>query len=167
MKKIVTGLLAGLAILAQFAYAQGNIAVIDVQAAILSSEHAKERIAELRKEYAPEQQEIKDLGQDIQKLQAKMEQDSAVMSESERRSLTKEIEGKATDYQFEVQKLQKAQNDSQQELLAELSPKLELAIKSLIEEGVYSIILERQAAIFVDKKHDITKLVTEKLNLTP
>lgn len=150
---------------AQLAVAEGKIAVIDIQAAILGSEQAKERIAELKKEYAPDQNEIKSLAQDIQKLQAKMEQDAAVMSESEKKKLAKEVEDKAVDYQFNIKKIQKSQNESQQELLAELSPKLEQAIQEIISEGTYSIILERRAAIFVAPEYDITKKVTEKLNL--
>ncbi len=150
---------------AQLASAETKIAVIDIQAAILGSEQAKERIAELKKEYAPEQNEIKALAQAIQNLQKKMEQDAAVMSESEKKKLAKDVEDKAVDYQFKVKKIQKSQNESQQELLAELSPKLEQAIQAIIGEGTYSLILERRAAIFVAPEHDITKKVTEKLNL--
>ncbi len=150
---------------AQLAVAEGKIAVIDIQAAILGSEQAKERIAELKKEYAPDQNVIKSLAQDIQKLQAKMEQDAAVMSESEKKKLAKDVEEKAVDYQFNIKKIQKSQNESQQELLAELSPKLEEAIQEIISEGTYAIILERRAAIFVAPEYDITKKVTEKLNL--
>lgn len=165
MKKVLIGLFVCSLFGAQLATAQANIAVIDVQAAILSSEEAKERIAELKKQFAPDQNEIKELAQDIQKLQAKMEQDAAVMSESEKKKLSKEVEDKAVDYQFKVKKLQKSQNESQQELLAELGPKLQEAIQKIIGEGTYSLIIERRAAIYVSPDHDITKKVTEKLNL--
>lgn len=166
MKQIIVGLLACCLMAAQWVgAAESKIAVIDIQTAILSSEQAKERIAELKKEFAPEQNEIKELAQDIQKLQAKMEQDAAVMSESEKKKLAKDVEDKAVDYQFKIKKIQKSQNESQQELLAELSPKLEKAIQEIIAEGTYSLILERRAAIFVSPEHDITKKVTEKLNL--
>ena len=153
--------------IASSAQAEVNIAVIDVQAAMLSSEHAKAKIAELKKEYAPANKEINDLAKEIQKIQAKMEQDAAVMSDTEKRKIQKEVEDKAVDYQFQVKKLQKGQQESQQELMAELGPKLEAAIKAVIEEGTYSLIIERKAAIFVGPEHDITKKITEKLNLTP
>ena len=64
-----------------------------------------------------------------------------------------------------MKKLQKSQNESQQELLAELGPKLEEAIQAVIKEGDYGLILERRALIFAKPEYDITKKVTEKLNL--
>ena len=164
MKKLIFVLLTVGLFSIQSVKAEVTVAVIDVQAAILASDYAKERIAELKKQFAPEQQEIKELAQEIQKLQAKGEQDAAVMSESERKALAKSVEDKAVDYQFLVQKLQKSQNESQQELLAEMNPKLQLAIKEIIDEGIYNVILERRSAIFVSQDLDITKKVTEKLN---
>ena len=74
------------------------------------------------------------------------------------------MEDKAVDYQFLVQKLQKSQNESQQELLAAMNPKLQAAIKEIIDEGTYNVIIERRSAIFVSPDLDITKKVTEKLN---
>ncbi len=165
MKKFIYVLLVTALVGAQAALAEVNVAVIDVQAAILGSEHAKERIAELKKQYAPDQKEIKDLGVEIQKLQVKIEQDAAVMSESEKKNLGKQIEDKAVDYQFLAQKLQKAQSTSQQELMAELSPKLQQAIETIIEQGTYTVILERKSAIYVSPDYDITRKVTEQLNL--
>ena len=165
MKKFIYVLLVTALVGAQAALAEVKVAVIDVQAAILGSEHAKERIAELKKQYAPDQKEIKDLGVEIQKLQVKIEQDAAVMSESEKKNLGKQIEDKAVDYQFLAQKLQKAQSTSQQELMAELSPKLQQAIETIIEQGTYTVILERKSAIYVSPDYDITRKVTEQLNL--
>ena len=165
MKKFIYVLLVTALVGAQAALAEVKVAVIDVQAAILGSEHAKERIAELKKQYAPDQKEIKDLGVEIQKLQVKIEQDAAVMSESEKKNLGKQIEDKAIDYQFLAQKLQKAQTTSQQELMAELSPKLQQAIETIIEQGTYTVILERKSAIYVSPDYDITRKVTEQLNL--
>ncbi len=165
MKKFIYVLLVTVFMGAQAALAEVKVAVIDVQAAILGSDHAKERIAELKKQYAPDQKEIKDLGVEIQKLQVKIEQDAAVMSESEKKNLAKQIEDKAVDYQFLAQKLQKAQNVSQQELMAELSPKLQKAIETIIAQGTYTVILERKSAIYVSPDYDITRKVTEQLNL--
>jgi len=165
VKKVLVGLFLSGLFAGSMAMAEAKIAVIDVQAAILSSEQAKERIAELKKQYAPDQNELKDLAEQIQKLQAKIEQDAAVMSESEKKKLGKDIEDKAVDYQFNLKKLQKSQNESQQELLAELGPKLEEAIQAVIKDGDYGLILERRALIFAKPEYDITKKVTEKLNL--
>lgn len=151
---------------AQSVFAQGlSIAVVDFQQAVLGSEQAKERIAEIKKQLAPDQNEIRTLGEQIQSLQAKAEQDDAVMSESEKKKLAKEIEDKMVDYQFLVQKFQKTQNESQQELFGELGPKLQQAIQAVIDEGKYDLVLRRDALVYVNAEVDITKKVTEQLNL--
>jgi len=165
VKKIVFGLLFSGLLGTSMAMAEVKMAVIDVQAAILSSEQAKEKIAELKKRYAPDQNELKNLAEEIQKMQAKLEQDAAVMSESEKRQLGKDIEDKAVDFQFQQKKLQKSQQESQQELMGELSPKLESAIQSVIETGEYDLILERRSLIYAKPEYDITKKITEKMNL--
>ena len=164
MKKAVLGLIASGVFAVQAAFAVESIAVIDVQAAILSSEQAKVKIAELKKATSSDQNEIKELAQQIQALQEKMEQDAAVMSDTEKKNLSKEAQGKVEEFQFKRQKLQKAQQAAQQELMGEMSPKLEQAIQSILAEGEYSLILERRAAIWVSPELDITKKVTEKLN---
>ncbi len=164
MKKAVLGLIASGVFAVQAAFAVESIAVIDVQAAILSSEQAKVKIAELKKATSSDQNEIKELAQQIQALQEKMEQDAAVMSDTEKKNLSKDAQGKVEEFQFKRQKLQKAQQEAQQELMGEMSPKLEQAIQSILAEGEYSLILERRAAIWVSPELDITKKVTEKLN---
>ena len=164
MKKAVLGLIASGVFAVQAAFAVESIAVIDVQAAILSSEQAKVKIAELKKATSSDQNEIKELAQQIQALQEKMEQDAAVMSDTEKKNLSKDAQGKVEEFQFKRQKLQKAQQAAQQELMGEMSPKLEQAIQSILAEGEYSLILERRAAIWVSPELDITKKVTEKLN---
>lgn len=165
MKKIILGLITCGMFIAQTAFALDKIAVIDVQAAILSSEQAKVRIAELRKETASEQNDIKELAEQIQKLQEKMEQDAAVMSDTEKKNITKEVQAKIEDFQFKRQRLQKTQKAAQQELLGEMGPKLEQSIQAVLAEGEYLLVLERRAAIWVSPELDITKKVTEKLNI--
>lgn len=164
MKKVVLGLIVGGVFVVQAAFAVEKIAVIDIQAAILSSEQAKVKIAELKQETAVDQNEIKQLAEQIQALQAKMEQDAAVMSDAEKQKIAKEAQGKAEEFQFKRQKLQKIQNEAQQELMGEMSPKLEQAIQAILAEEKYTLILERRAAIWVGPDLDITKKVTEKLN---
>ena len=146
------------------ANADSGIVVVDVQTALLNTEIAKEKIAELKKKYAPDTNQLKQLGQDIQQLRQKIQQDAAVMSESEKRAIEIEAEGKIKEYQFKTQQLKNAQNSSQQELLVELKPKLDAALKKVIEQEKYTLILHRRATLYSAKTRDITNKITELLN---
>lgn len=164
MKKLILIMLVYGFVYSPFTLAAPGIVVVDVQAAILNTELAKEKIAEMKKKYAPDFNELKDLGQSIQNMRQRLEQDAAVMSDAEKRALNVEAEGKIKEYQFKAKQLQSAQNNSQQELLVELKPKLDSALQQLLEEKKYTLILHSRSTLYADKSLDITNRVTELLN---
>ena len=59
------------------------------------------------KEMQPEQEELRAAAEEMQALQAKLQKDGEVMSESERRKAIKDLESMQADLQFGSQKLQK------------------------------------------------------------
>ena len=86
------------------------------------------------------------------------------MSDSEQRRAQKDIEDKQLELQFGVQKLQKEAQDGQQEILREMSPKLNAVLKDIIDLEGYDVVMDRQAFLYVNPKHDITRKITELLN---
>lgn len=167
MKKLIAGLFVTGMLMSGFVSAAQTIAFVDADAAILNSEPAKEKVAELKKRLAPEQNKVKDLEQTIRGLQTQLQQDAAVMSEAEKRNLNNEIEVKVVEYQQRLKQLQESQVSSQQELMQELGPKFKAAVTELMEENDYSVLMHLKAAIIVDPKDNLTKRVTEKLNANP
>lgn len=146
------------------ASAELKIAVLDTQRAVVASDEAQGLIEKLRKEVEREQTTVKSLGDDILAMQDKLKKDGEVMSASEARKLSKDIEDKQIDYQFQLNKLQKELNDRQQELFQQLIPKVDAVLKDLIELEGYDLIMERSSLRYANSKHDITRRVTEKLN---
>jgi len=167
VKKLIIGLFVTGMLMAGAVSAQQSIAFVDADAAILNSEPAKEKIAELKGRLAPEQNKVKDLETTVRGLQTKMQQDAAVMSDAEKRNLANEIEIKAVEYQQRVKQLQESQVKSQQELMSELAPKFKNAVTQLMEKGEYTILLHLKAALIVDEKDNLTKRVTEIINANP
>ena len=153
--------------MANFASAAQTIAFVDADAAILTSEPAKEKIAELKKRLTPEQNKVKDLEQAIRGLQTRLQQDAAVMSEAEKRNLSNEIEIKVVEYQQRLKQLKESQLSSQQELMQALAPKFKEAVTQLMEENEYTVLMHLKAALIVDPKDNLTKRVTEKINANP
>lgn len=86
------------------------------------------------------------------------------MGQDELRKLEKEITDKKLDLNFKGQKLQQKGKDASQELQAAMGPKVEKAMKAIIDEKKYDLILPRQAVVWSDDKFDITAELTQKIN---
>ena len=155
------GLCLGAAVLAS---AELKIAVLDTQRALVSSEEAKALLKQAQADLKKEEDEVNTLGEEIQQLQERLQTDGEVMGPTERRRVEKGIEDRRLDYQFKVNKLQKALEDRRQDLLQVMVPKVDAVLKDLIELEGYDLILERANLRYVNTKHDITRRVTEKLN---
>ena len=164
VKEIIFGLLMASIVMAGSASAAQTIAFVDADAAILNSEPAKDKITELKARLTPEQNQVKALENMVRSLQTKLQQDAAVMSESEQRNLANEIEIKAVEYQQRVKRLQESQVNSQQELMNELAPKFKDAVATLMVEGEYTVLMHLKAALIVDESDNLTKRVTEIIN---
>ncbi|MCY3792866.1 MAG: OmpH family outer membrane protein [Gammaproteobacteria bacterium] len=149
---------------AAMAAAELKIAVLDTQRALVSSEEAKALLEQAQSELKKEEEEVNALGAEIQALQEKLQTDGEVMSPTEQRKAQKDIEDKRIDYEFLVNKLQKALQDRRQDLLQVMVPKVDAVLKDLIELEGYDLIMERANLRYVNPKHDITRRVTEKLN---
>ena len=146
------------------AVAELKIAVISVQQAISQSEEAKAKVEAMGEELEKDQTELQALSDEIKALNERLAKDAEVMSDSEQRRAQKDIEDKQLELQFGVQKLQKAAQDGQQEILREMSPKLNAVLKDIIDLEGYDVVMDRQAFLYVNPKHDITRKITELLN---
>lgn len=151
--------------MAPAAFAEIKLAVVDVQSAILNSESAKKITNQIQGEFTREQESIKKLQTDAAVLLERLQKDGEVMSDAEKRKVQQEIESINNDFVYERQKLQRAIEERQKELFAGIDQRVQAAINELVLSDDYDIILPRQAALYVGDLYDITRKVTEKLNM--
>ena len=162
--KQVSTLLVALILAAPFASAEMKIVVLDPVRAILESDEAKVLADAANAEMQPEQDELRAAAEEMQALQAKLQKDGEVMSESERRKAINDLESMQADIQFGSQKLQKQVQDKRQEILQAMAPKYEKVLGDLIQIDQIDLILSPNQVQYANAKHDISRLVTEKLN---
>lgn len=153
-----------LALAAPAAFAEMKIAVVDVQRAILNSEHAQDLLAQIQDEFKGDEQEVKDIQAEAAKMLQRLQKDGDVMSDAEKRKLQQQIQEKNQDFQYLRDKLQKRIQSRQQELFAGTDEQVQKAIQELVMAEDYDLVIPRQAALYVDDLYDITGKVTEKLN---
>lgn len=144
--------------------AEMNIVVLDSVRAILESDEAKVLAEAANKEMEAEQTELRELAEQMQAMNTKLQTDGEVMSDTEKRKIQKDIEDMQIELQFGSQKLQKEVQDKRQEILQALAPKFDKVLKDIIQVDQIDLILAPNALQYANSKHDITRRVTEKLN---
>ena len=144
--------------------AELKVAIINAEQAILQSEEGKAKIEAIRAAVEADQLKIQSLSDQIKALQERLAKDADVISDGEKQKLSKEIEDLNIDAQFELQKYQKKGNELQQDLMREMTPKLQAVLQDLIEVEGYDLVMPRAGLLYTNAKHNITRKVPEKLN---
>lgn len=149
-----------------FAQAEMNIAVVDMQRAVLASDEAKVAVEKFRAEKQSEINTITTLELELKSIQEKIAKDGDIMSENERRKLKNSFEEKATTYKFHRQNMQKAEQQELQALAKAMEPKMQVALKAIIDEKKFDLVVRPDMVIYNAPGTDITKLLLERLNTT-
>ncbi len=153
-----------LVIVSTFAFAEGEVVVVDMRAAIISSDKGTLEAEKLKSQLAKDEASLVGLQTELKALKERMDKDSAIMSADERRKIEQEGNDKMGDFQFQRKKLQKKAKEAEQALFQKILPDFERAVKSVMEEKKYGVILRREAALLVTPEFDITEQVVTKMN---
>jgi outer membrane protein len=156
--------IALLAMTASFAQAEMKIAVVDMQRAVLASDEAKVAVEKFRAAKQDDIDTISQLETELKGIQDKMAKDGEIMSEDERRKLKNSFEEKATTYKFHRQNMQKAEQQELQQLAKAMEPRMQKALKAIIDEKKYDLVVRPDMVIYNAPGTDITKLLLEQLN---
>lgn len=148
------------------ANAEGKIAVLNAQQAIINTELAQARLKTLQADptFAENRKQLETLGKAYQSKVAQLQKDAAVMSNDQKQAEAKKLQEKRADLEFIQRKLQSAEQELLQEVAQELGPKLQQAVTEIIESDKIGLLLNQQAAMHVDSSYSITAKVTDKLN---
>lgn len=143
-----------------------KIAVVDVQAAILQTDIAQKRIAEVRgqEEYKKNKAEYDRLQTEGEALLKQYQKDAAVMSQEQKAAAEKKLNSMQEDLDHVTSKLQQAEQTAGQALLQELAPKVQEVLREIIEQDGIGLLLQRNSVIHAEASYKITDKVTDKLN---
>jgi outer membrane protein len=147
-------------------FAQGKVVALDAAAAVMATAAAKAKLEKLQKspDFAAGKTKLEGLAADIKALQSEYQKDGLTWSAEKRAESEKKLQSLGQDYQFEGKKLQSEQQTLMQQIMQEQGPKVEAAIKQLVESEKIGMIVDAKAAIYAKPEHDITAKLTELLN---
>ncbi|QFU77908.1 OmpH family outer membrane protein [Halioglobus maricola] len=148
------------------AMAQGKIAVVNLQEAILQTDVAQQRINDVRNsdDYKADKAEFDKLKSEFDELVKSFQKDAAVMSQEQQVAARQKLASKQSDLEHVSGKLQQAEQAAGQALLQELSPKVQEVLRDLISTEGIGLLMPRASVIHADPGYSITAKVTDKLN---
>lgn len=163
-KKLVAA--AALCMMSTVSFAEGKIAVINPEGAILSTAVAKARFEKLEKtaDYAATKAKVDGIQADAKAFDEVAKKESPTWSPEKQAEAQKKLQSMQQDYQFNVKKLQTARQELAQSLGDELGQKYQAALKQVVEADKIGLLLSPQAALFATPEYDITAKVTELIN---
>lgn len=150
-------------------WAQGKIAVVDLQEAILQTDLAQKRLTGVRNEsdYKADKAEFDRLKKEFDELVKKFQKDAAVMSQEQQIAARQKLASKQADLEHVTGKLQQAEQAAGQALLQEMAPRVQEVLRQLIASEGIGLLLQRASVIHADAGYSITAKVTDKLNQSP
>ena len=161
-----TTFIAFLLALPMLSWAQGKIAVVDLQEAILQTDLAQKRLDSVRNQddYKSDKAEFDKLKDEFDELVKKFQKDAAVMSQEQQVAARKKLANKQADLEHVTKKLQQAEQGAGQALLQEMAPKVQEVLRDIIASEGIGLLLQRASVIHADAGYSITAKVTDKLN---
>jgi len=151
---------------AGLSFAEGKVAVLDVQNAILRTEVAQKELKSMQAdaEFAALKAKGVSLETELKALIEEMQTKGLTWSEERKADQRKKMEYKQADLQLLSKKLQAEQTAVVQGLLRRFAKAAQVAVQDVIKSGGYGLVLDAKAAQYYDTSFDITAKVTDKLN---
>lgn len=141
-----------------------DIAILDQNFVLFGSNAAEEATAQLRSEYAEQEQQVQTLEQAIRQLQSRARTDADIMTEEEMRQLQQEAQQRLTQREQLVRQLQQVQNERRSAFIERFQPLLAQAIEQAVGDNEYDLIVDKSAVIYHRNSLDITEAVLEEFN---
>ncbi len=156
-------------VLSSVAFAQGKIAVVNLQQAILQTDFAQQQMEEFRanEAYAEDKAELDRLNADLEKLIQDFQRDQAAMSEDQQLAMQLKLRSKQSDLEYVGNKLQTLEDQNAQRVFAELAPLAQQVLQDVIRDEAVGLLLNAQSALYSDVGYNLTAKVTDKLNQQP
>lgn len=146
-------------------YADGlNIAVVDLQKIMQTSNQMKSIQQKLEKDFKPRRDKLVAMEDGLKQDMEKFKRDSSVLSDSQKKELEKKILATQQTFEREGQQYQQELSAAHNEAMEDLYSKIRKAISKVAETEKYDMVLQKDAAPFSAEKLDITSKVMKEIS---
>jgi len=157
--------LAGLILLSAAAVqaAELKIGAVSIAKILSQAPQAEQATKRLQKEFEPREKALRDTANSLRAMQQRLDKDSAVMNDSQRRNLERDIKTQSRDFQRAETEFRDDFNIRRNEELGKLQQQILQAINALAKEEGFDLILNEGAVIYASSSIDITDKILKKL----
>ncbi len=124
-----------------------EVAVLDWRAALMNTQSAQASMSTLEGQIGNQQREAQSLGNELQQLQQRLQNEGDTMAQSQRESLISELQEKGSRFEQLRREVMQAQQSSEQQFLVGAEPKLEQAVAQVLERHSIDVLVEPQGVL--------------------
>lgn len=164
MKQVGGVLIALMLVMSGGAFADGTkIGVVDLQKIMQTSTQMKAIQEKLEKEFKPRRDKLVAMEDGLKKDMEKFKRDTAIMSQTQRKDLEKQIVSTQQQFEREGQQYQQELSTAHNESMEEFYNKIRAAIAKVAESEKYDLVFQKDAAPFSVEKLDVTAKVMQEI----
>ncbi|WP_031438576.1 OmpH family outer membrane protein [Methylobacter tundripaludum] len=164
--KMKIALFLGLLLAANASYADLKIGFVNIPAVLEKAPQAEKAKKRLEQEFSPRDKLLVAQQKEIQSMDERMAKDAAVMGESARANLEKDILNKKRDAKRAQQEFSEDFNARRNEELGKLQRRIVEAIREIAKDQNFDLLLT-DGVIYASEKIDVTSQVQQKLSTMP
>jgi outer membrane protein len=164
MSRITLIVAAAIMALSFPAMAETRIGVVDLRQALFASNSAKTFSEKLQRDFAGDEEEVREAQEKARAMQDRLQKDGAMMNDSEREKLAGEFQQTVQQFNAMKQRLDTTVSQRKQAFLEAARPQVDVAVKELLDENDLDIILPSEAVVYVKPDLNLTEQLLEKLN---
>ncbi|NOT10771.1 MAG: OmpH family outer membrane protein [Methylococcaceae bacterium] len=164
--KTKIALFLGLLLIANVSYADLKIGFVNIPAVLEKAPQAEKAKKRLEEKFSPRDKQLVSQQKEIQTLEEKMTRDSAVISDTERSNLERDILNKKRDAKRSQQEFSEDFNASRNEELGKLQRRIIEAIREIAKDQKFDLLLT-DGVIYASDQIDVTTQVQQKLSKMP
>jgi outer membrane protein len=143
-----------------------KIGFVNIPSVLEKAPQAEKAKKRLEQKFSPRDKQLVAQQKEIQTLEEKMTRDAAVMAETERADLERDILAKKRDAKRSQQEFSEDFNASRNEELGKLQRRIVEAIRAIAKDQNFDLLLT-DGVIYASEQIDITNQVQQKLSTMP
>lgn len=147
-------------------FADGKVAVFNLQSAILNTTAAQAQIKEFeaKADFAELKAQFESVRAELQGMDKDAQTNSVTWSDEQKAEHRKNMEYKRVDLEVVTKKLQQESQTIVSQILQSQAQAAQAVVQELVKSEGIGLILDAQAVQYADSSYDITAKITDRLN---
>lgn len=145
-----------------------KIALVAFEQAVFATNEGQRAVQAVQEKYAPKKDQIEALSQEVDTLKKQLQSAPATMTDEQRATKLKSIDGKEKELNRQAEDAQTAYNADLQDAYGKVAKKVSVALKDYVAKNGFTLLLDvsnqQSNVMWAVPSTDVTKAVVEAYN---